>query len=72
MKITRSQLLHLVKEEIENVKLADVAHEYKKDHKGNKDKWNNIDTLRKWVKSKGYKVNFESLKNTLGITGDKK
>ena len=72
MKITRSHLLQIIKEEIENVRLADVAQEYKKDHKGNKDKWDNAETLRKWVKSKGYKVNLSSLKNTLGITGDKK
>ncbi len=70
MRLTKNQLLQLIKEEIENVRLADVAHEYKKDHKGNKDKWNNPQTLNKWVKSKGYKVNLEDLKKTLGITGE--
>ena len=70
MTITKTELRQLIKEEIENVRLADVAHEYKKDHKGNKDKWNNAKTLSNWVKSKGYKVNLEDLKNTLGITGE--
>ena len=70
MKIVRSHLIKIIKEEIENVRLADVAHEYKKDHRGNKDKWNNATTLRKWVKEKGYDVNLGDLKDTLGITGE--
>ena len=70
MKIVRSHLIKIIKEEIENVRLADVAHEYKKDHRGNKDKWNNVATLRKWVKGKGYDINLSDLKDTLGITGE--
>jgi len=70
MKIVRSHLIQIIKEEIENVRLADVAHEYKKDHRGNKDKWNNIANLRKWVKAKGYDINLSDLKDTLGITGE--
>ncbi len=71
MKIARSHLLKIIKEEIENVRLADVAHEYKKDHRGDKDRWNNSATLRKWVKAKGYNVNVGDLEDTLGIKGDK-
>ncbi len=70
MRITKNQLLQLIKEEIENVRLADVAHEYKMDYKGKKDQWNNATTLSNWVKSKGYKVDLQSLKKTLGITGE--
>ncbi len=70
MKIVRSHLIKIIKEEMENVRLADVAHEYKKDHRGSKDKWNNAATLRKWVKAKGYDVSLSDLKDTLGITGE--
>ena len=72
MKITKSQLRQIIKEEIKGVRLADVAHEYKKDHRGNKEKWNNPKTLSAWVQEKGYEVSLKDLKDTLGISGDKK